>query len=89
MRRYWQKNRYVLKSLFEVAALDTEASNGEARRNAIGVILSLATHRTTFRRIAKEQGLVASLSMYGSSEDEDVEMKRAAIEGVLLLTPSM
>lgn len=58
------------------------------RRHAVRAILSLATHRSSTKRIAKHLGLVEALSRYGiSTQDNDVELKRAALHGVLILAP--
>jgi hypothetical protein len=78
--------------LLEVFVSNAEGSGeilAAARRHAVQALLSLASHRSTKRRIAKQYGLVASLSRYAMSEDNDDELKRAAIHGVILLAPLM
>lgn len=58
------------------------------RRHAVRAILSLVSHRSSTKRIAKHLGLVAALSRYGiASSDTDVELKRAALHGVIILAP--
>ena len=68
-------------------AMGWTAHSPTRRKLAIKAILSLATHGSISERIARERGLVASLSRYGSSDDHDVELRRAATHGVLLLAP--
>ena len=80
--------------VLEVVVRIAEEIEGEeaaviARRQAVQVLLRLANHPSTKRRIAKQRGLVESLSKFGMSHDSDVELKRAAIHGVILLAPLM
>ena len=72
-----------------VSCMENHTDNDDAivRRHAVRAILSLASHRSSTRRMAKQFGLVSSLSRYGISQDNDVELKRAALHGVLLLAP--
>ena len=75
--------------LLELFVQNVVGGGVAVRRHAVQGLLSLAIHRSTKQRVAKQQGLVESLSRYGISEDDDVELKRAAIHGVLLLAPLM
>jgi hypothetical protein len=76
----------LLRLIVENASCDAE---NKARQNAVSAILCLASHRSAkiVTRVAKQRGLVASLSMYGTSCDTDVELKRVALHGVVLLAP--
>jgi hypothetical protein len=66
----------------------TDYDNEMLRRHAVRAILSLVSHRSSTKRIAKHLGLVAALSRYGiAAQDNDVELKRAALHGVILLAP--
>lgn len=58
------------------------------RQHAVKAILSLVSHKSSTKRIAKHYGLVAALSRYGiTAQDNDVELKRAALHGVIILAP--
>jgi len=73
-----------------VDSIDSETGCDDAtfRRHAVRAILSLVSHRSSTRRMAKHVGLVAALSRYGvSAQDNDVELKRAALHGVIILAP--
>jgi hypothetical protein len=59
------------------------------QREAVRAILLIANHASASKRVAKHQGLIQALSRYGTSVDGDVELKRAALYGVLMLAPSM
>jgi hypothetical protein len=81
-------SNYLIAAL--VKCIDDQTCNNEIilRRHAIRAILSLVSHRSGSKRIAKHLGLVAALSRYGiSAQDNDVELKRAALHGVILLSP--
>lgn len=70
---------------------DQTDSNGDdavLQRHAVTAILSLVSHRSSTKRIAKHFGLVAALSRYGiAAQDNDVELKRAALSAVIVLAP--
>jgi hypothetical protein len=72
-----------------VASIDVCESSCRAKRNVILTILTLANHKLAKRRLAKQIGLVASLSRYGVSKDADSELKKVALHGVILLAPLM
>lgn len=72
-----------------IASIDVCESSGRAKRNVIMTILTLANHKSAKRRVAKQIGLVASLSRYGVSKDADSELKKVALHGVILLAPLM
>jgi hypothetical protein len=72
-----------------IASTDVCALSGRAKRNVILTILTLANHTSAKRRVAKQIGLVASLSRYGVSKDADSELKKVALHGVILLAPLM
>jgi hypothetical protein len=74
-----------------VASIDVCESSSRAKRNVIMTILTLANHKSAQRRVAKQIGLVASLSRYGVSQDadSDSELKKVALHGVILLAPLM
>lgn len=61
----------------------------DARRFAVQALLCLASHHSANSKLAKHLGTVESLSKYGVSTDNDVELKRAALHGVILLAPLM
>lgn len=76
----------LIKSINETE----EDDGGECvRREAVRAILLMANHRAASKRVAKQSGLIRSLSQYGTSIDGDVDLKRAALHGVLVLAPSM
>lgn len=79
----------ILETLVKVSASVEGSRNSEARRNAVVAILHLATHHMTRVRVAKQRGLVSSLFKYGCSEDNDIELKPAAVGGVNLLAPCL
>ena len=73
-----------------VNSIDDQPCSDETilRQHAVRAILSLVSHRASTKRIAKHMGLVAALSRYGiAAQDNDVELKRAALHGVILLAP--
>jgi len=67
---------------------DCEASN-KAKRDSVQAILTLASHKSSKGRVAKQIGLVATLSKYGVSLDVDSELRNAALHGVIVLAPLM
>lgn len=67
----------------------TTTENEDARRQAVRAALYLASHKSTSRLIAKQFDMIPSLSRYGTSNDEDVDLKKAALHGVVMLAPSM
>jgi hypothetical protein len=77
----------LLEALVSTIENHTDSDDAILRRHAVQAILSLATHRASTKRMAKQFGLVSSLSRYGVSQDNDVELKRSALHGVLLLAP--
>lgn len=80
-------NTRLLQALVSSIENHMDSDDAFVRRHAVRAILSLASHRSSTRRLAKQFGLVSSLSRYGISQDNDVELKRAALHGVLLLAP--
>lgn len=58
-------------------------------RNAVLAILNLTTSRSSLKRAAKHKGIVPALSGYGVSDDDDEELKQAALHGVVVLSPRM
>jgi hypothetical protein len=83
-------NAEVMETFVDnVASIEVCESSGRAKRNAIMTILTLANHNSAKRRVAKQIGLVASLSRYGVSKDADSELKKTALHGVILLAPLM
>lgn len=80
----------VVQTLIESINGDHKSGASEnERREAVRAILLIANHASASRRLAKHQGLIQALSRYGTSEDGDVELKQAALHGVLMLAPSM
>jgi hypothetical protein len=75
--------------LNNIVSTDVCESSSRAKRNVIMTILTLANHKSAKRRVAKQIGLVASLSRYGVSKDADSELKKVALHGVILLAPLM
>jgi hypothetical protein len=71
------------------ATCDDDDGSEDVRREAVRAILLMANHRTASKRVAKYCGLIRSLSTYGTSIDGDVDLKRAALHGVLVLAPAM
>ena len=59
----------------------------ESSRQAVRAVLLMASNRSSTKRIAKHLGLVSCLSRYGTSADEDCELKQAALHGVVVLAP--
>ena len=84
-------NGYLLDTL--VAAVDRGIEGDEhsrlISRKAILAILNLTRKSCARKRAAKHRGLVACLSRYGVSRDEDEELRQAALHGVVILSPSM
>jgi hypothetical protein len=72
-----------------IEAICDDDGSEDVRREAVRAILLMANHRTASKRVAKYCGLIRSLSAYGTSIDGDVDLKRAALHGVLVLAPSM
>jgi hypothetical protein len=79
----------LMKTFANITSIDVCESSGRAKRNVIMTILTLANHKSAKRRMAKQIGLVASLSRYGVSKDADSELKKVALHGVILLAPLM
>jgi hypothetical protein len=61
--------------------------SAQAARCSVQAILTLAEHRSARERIAKQLGLLANLSKYAMSGDTDVELKKDALRGVIVLVP--
>lgn len=83
------ENARLLEALVDTVENHIVCDDILLRRLAVRAILSLASHRPSAKRIAKQFGLVNSLARYGLSQDNDVELKRAALHGVLLLAPCL
>lgn len=80
----------VVQTLIECINRGNESGVSESeQREAVRSILLIANHSSGSKRVAKHQGLIQALSRYGTSVDGDVELKRAALYGVLMLAPSM
>jgi hypothetical protein len=77
----------LLEALVRSIENHTNSDDATLRRYAVQAILSLATHTASMKRMAKQFGLVSSLARYGISQDNDVDLKRSALHGVLLLAP--
>ncbi len=78
----------LVGALVKVVDAETKGDNPVLQRHAVTAILSLVSHRNSTKRIAKHLGLVRALSRYGiSAHDNDVELKRAALHGVIILAP--
>lgn len=78
-------SHYLVTKLVDIVDGEKDAI---LRRHAVRAILSLVSHSSSTRRIAKHLGLVPALSRYGiTALDDDVELKRAALHGVLILAP--
>ena len=88
--RWLSTHASVVQTLIECIdrAHENWASENE-QREAVRAILLIANHASASKRLAKHQGLIQALSRYGTSVDGDVELKRAALHGVLMLAPSM
>ena len=56
-------------------------------RNAVLAILNLTKNRCSRKRAAKHHNLISALSKYGVSDDDDEELKQAALHGVIVLSP--
>ena len=80
-------NNSILDALVTSIGDLSKSENALPRRHAVRAILFLASHRSSTKRMAKQLGLVSSLSRYGISQDHDVELRRAALHGVLILAP--
>ena len=78
----------LVGALVDIIDGETKGDNPVLQRHAIIAILSLVSHRNSTKRIAKHLGLVRALSRYGiSAQDTDIELKRAALHGVIILAP--
>ena len=56
-----------------------------AARLSVQGILTLASQEPSRERIAKYKNCVATLAAYGVSQDGDVELRKAALHGVIML----
>ena len=56
-------------------------------RLSIRGILKLSDHPKSYHRVAKQNGAIESLARYGVSSDTDGELKGAALQAVVLLSP--
>jgi hypothetical protein len=79
----------LLRTLVEnVAQMDLRNEwLAQAARCSVQTILALAGHPAARERIAKQLGLLAILSKYAISCETDVELKKAALQGVIVLVP--
>jgi hypothetical protein len=66
-----------------------DSESDDEIRFAIQAILLVANHHSASSRIAQHDGIIQSLCRYGTSSDGDIELKRAAFHGILMLAPSM
>lgn len=83
------KNRVLLDALSCCAVEQSGQVCDTTRRNAIQTMLHLASHQKSKMIVAKHRNMVTSLSKYGVSQDNDAELKRAALHGVIWLAPHM
>mmetsp|Transcript_27813 Transcript_27813/g.64421 ORF Transcript_27813/g.64421 Transcript_27813/m.64421 type:complete len:526 (-) Transcript_27813:1996-3573(-) len=81
-------NGRILCTLVDNVEGDKDGNNEEARREAVRATLNLASHQSSSGRAAKQMGLMPSLSRYGTSDDDDIDLKRAALHAVVVLAPS-
>ena len=88
-RRLSTNEAVVNTLIYNIDAKGDTGGTENARRQAVRAILLIANHRSASKRAAKQRGLIQSLSRYGTSVDGDIELKRAALHGVLVLAPSM
>jgi hypothetical protein len=86
--RILAKNRVLLDAL-ACAVVECGQVDDVTRRNAVLAILHLANHQKSKKMVAKQHNIVASLSRYGVSQDDDTELKSAALHGVIWLAPHM
>jgi hypothetical protein len=66
---------------------DNESEN--EIRYAIQAMLLIAHHHSASSRTSQNIEIIQSLSRYGTSSDGDIELKRAAFHGILMLAPSI
>jgi hypothetical protein len=86
--RVMGRNRLLMDALAD-AITDCKQVDDAARRQAVLTILCLANHQKSMKMVAKQHNVVASLSRYGVSADEDKDLKKAALHGVIWLVPHM
>mmetsp|Transcript_26358 Transcript_26358/g.55091 ORF Transcript_26358/g.55091 Transcript_26358/m.55091 type:complete len:424 (-) Transcript_26358:760-2031(-) len=60
-------------------------SSSRAARLSVQGILSLASQEVAKERIAKHHDCVSTLATFGVSDDGDIELKQAALHGVIML----
>jgi hypothetical protein len=65
-----------------------EASQ-ETTRLAIKGLLHFSDHPKSCHRVAKQQGAIEALARYGVSHDTDVNLQKAALRAVVVLSPLM
>lgn len=83
-------HRAVLDTLVETVHSGIgDKSSSLAHRNAILSILRLLNNLSARKKVAQHSGIVRSLSRYGTSNDDDDELKKAALHGVVVLSPLM
>jgi hypothetical protein len=79
----------TLVKTVETGIRDRDGLSSGATRDAIICILNFVTHCSSRKRVAKHVGIVSCLSKYGISHDMDDELKKAALHGVIVLSPLM
>jgi hypothetical protein len=89
--RRLSNNEKALSLLVETLCAwnDENDDTSKAQREAVRAILLMTNHGQASKRVAKHVGLVQALARYGTSVDGDIELKRAALHGVLVLATSM
>lgn len=80
-------NTVILELLVRTVHESHNLESEEARRQAVRAVLLMASNHSSTKRVAKHLGLVSCLSRYGTSDDEDYELKQAALNGVVFLAP--
>lgn len=80
--------RIVLQeSILTTITDNTEDVCDKTRGQAIVATLMLVHYAPLRPRVAKQSGLAACLSQFGVSNHTNVELRKAALQGVILLTP--
>mmetsp|Transcript_33448 Transcript_33448/g.72374 ORF Transcript_33448/g.72374 Transcript_33448/m.72374 type:complete len:570 (-) Transcript_33448:1047-2756(-) len=85
------RSKDIMTMLVETALREGQIHDALARRLAVQTILALATDPPARRAIASQQDVfvdtLTALSTFGSSKDDDTELRQAASQGVALLAP--